>query len=636
MKKYLLVYTVFCFTICATSCNDYLDIVPDRTQEVSLMFQRKDAAYTALATCYSYLPQNDALYASFALLSDEITTPFAKEPNSIKLMKGEQTTDNPLMGFWSGYGAAGRGQGSLWEGIRSCNLLINNIDSVIDMNQEEKNDWAAEAKLLKAYFHFLLLKNYGPIPIVDVNASIDASDNDLRLYREQIDQVFEYILLTIDEAIVHLPNRVMATNDLGRLDKIIAYAIKSRVSLYAASPLFNGNNDFYSDFVNHEGNPFFNLVEDVTKWERAATITKQAIEEAIEQGAGMYNYMESPRVYDTNNFQDSFYRTLYDLKFSIVEKWNSELIWGDSHPVNSWWQLQSGALMKDPTASSVEAAWQWISPTLRMAELYYTRNGLPISEDLSFNFSGRYDLLTVPPDRKSYAKPGLKTAYLHLDREPRFYSSIGFDTGEYRGWGELWTLRMRKGQTHGRIAQTSDYLITGYALKKLVHPDSEGEGYEKLVRYSWPNIRLAELYLNFAEAMNEAYGPSQEVFDAINKVRERAGILTVEEAWSNAFIAKTPNKHTTKEGLREIIQQERLIELSFEGHRYDDLRRWKLAEEYLNSPVYGWSVDETSESGYYQIKEVGTRSFSSPRDYLHPIKTSELTTNPNLIQNPGW
>ena len=346
--------------------------------------------------------------------------------------------------------------------------------------------------------------------------------------------------------------------------------------------------------------------------------------------------MESPRVYDTNNFQDSFYRTLYDLKFSIVEKWNSELIWGDSHPVNSWWQLQSGALMKDPTASSVEAAWQWISPTLRMAELYYTRNGLPISEDLSFNFSGRYDLLTVPPDRKSYAKPGLKTAYLHLDREPRFYSSIGFDTGEYRGWGELWTLRMRKGQTHGRIAQTSDYLITGYALKKLVHPDSEGEGYEKLVRYSWPNIRLAELYLNFAEAMNEAYGPSQEVFDAINKVRERAGILTVEEAWSNAFIAKTPNKHTTKEGLREIIQHERLIELSFEGHRYDDLRRWKLAEEYLNSPVYGWSVDETSESGYYQIKEVGTRSFSSPRDYLHPIKTSELTTNPNLIQNPGW
>ena len=428
----------------------------------------------------------------------------------------------------------------------------------------------------------------------------------------------------------------MATNDLGRLDKVIASGIKSRVSLYAASPLFNGNNEFYSNFSDHEGNPFFNLVEDITKWERAATISLQAIEHAVEQGLAIYNYSESPRVYDTNNFQNSFYRTLYDVKFSIVEKWNSELIWGDSHPVNSWWQLQSGVLMKDPTASAVEAAWQWISPTLRMAEMYYTRNGLPIDEDLSFNYSGRYDLLTIPPDRKIYAKPGLKTAYLHLDREPRFYSSIGFDTGEYRGWGELWTLRMRKGQTHGRIAQTSDYLLTGYALKKLVHPDSEGEGYDKLVRYAWPNIRLAELYLNYAEAMNEAYGPSQEVYDAINIVRNRAGIPTVEESWGNTFIAKTPNKHTTKEGLREIIHHERMIELSFEGHRYDDLRRWKRAEEYLNQPVYGWSVDEASEFGYYQIKELGTRSFSTPRDYLHPIKTSELTANPNLIQNPEW
>ena len=636
MKKYLLIFTVICLTVSTISCNDYLDIVPDRTQEVSLMFQRKDAAYTALATCYSYLPQNDALYASFVLLTDEVTTPFAKEPNSIKIMKGEQLTDDPLMGFWSGYGAAGRGQGSLWEGIRSCNLLIDNIDLVVDMNQEEKNAWAAEAKLLKAYYHFLMLKNYGPIPIVDVNAPIDASDEKLRVYRKPVDEVVEYIINTIDEAIIHLPSRVMATNDLGRLDKVIANGIKSRVSLYAASPLFNGNKEFYSSFNDHEGNPFFNLVKDITKWERSAAISLQAIEYAIEQGVAIYSYSESPRVYDTDNFQNSFYRSLYDVKYSIVDKWNSELIWGDSHPVNSWWQLQSGALMKDPTASAVEAAWQWISPTLRMAEIYYTRNGLPIDEDLSFNYSGRYDLLTIPPDRKIYAKPGLKTAYLHLDREPRFYSSIGFDTGEYRGWGELWTLRMRKGQTHGRIAQTSDYLLTGYALKKLVHPDSEGEGYDKLVRYAWPNIRLAELYLNYAEALNEAYGPSQEVYDAINIVRERAGIPTIEEAWGNTFIAKTPNKHTTKEGLREIIHHERMIELSFEGHRYDDLRRWKRAEEFLNQPVYGWSVDEASEFGYYQIKELGTRSFSTPRDYLHPIKTSELTANPNLIQNPEW
>ena len=99
-----------------------------------------------------------------------------------------------------------------------------------------------------------------------------------------------------------------------------------------------------------------------------------------------------------------------------------------------------------------------------------------------------------------------------------------------------------------------------------------------MVLYAWPNILLAELYLNYAEAMYEAYGPSQEVYDAINIVRERAGIPTVEESWGNTFIAKTPNKHTTNEGLREIIHHERMIELSFEGHRYDDLSRWKRAE----------------------------------------------------------
>ena len=632
LYKYLL-GSVILFSF--LGCNDYLDIVPDRTQEVSLMFERKDAAYTALATCYSYLPQNDDLYGTFALASDEITMPFAKEPNSIKLMTGKQNADDPIMNYWSGYGG-GKYQGSLWDGIRSCNLLIDNVDSVVDMDQEEKKSWASEAKLLKAYYHFLLAIHYGPIPIVDSNLPIDSSDSELRVFRESVDNVFTYILQTIDNAIIDLPERVITTNDLGRMDQVIAHAIKSKVALYAASPLFNGNSELYSDFLDHQGNPFFNQNVDASKWEVAASVADEAIKAALSQGASIYNFTETPNPYDVNNFEDDFYQTLYDLKYSITDKWNSELIWGDSSPVNSWWRIQSGALMKNPSASSVEAAWQWLSPTLRIAELFYTKNGLPIDEDLDFDYENRYEVVRVERDQSQYARPFNRTVRLHLNREPRFYSSLGFDTGQYRAWGELWNLRMRKGQTHGRIAQTSDYLITGYALKKLVHPDSEGDTYDKVVRYPWPNSRLAELYLNYAEAMNEAYGPSQEVYDALNVVRERAGIPHIETIWSDATIAKTPNKHTTKDGLREIIQQERMVELAFEGHRYNDIRRWKLAEEYFNTPVFGWSVDESTEAAFYQPIKVGLRSFLSPRDYLHPIKTSELTTNPNLIQNPYW
>ena len=123
-------------------------------------------------------------------------------------------------------------------------------------------------------------------------------------------------------------------------------------------------------------------------------------------------------------------------------------------------------------------------------------------------------------------------------------------------------------------------------------------------------IRFAEVYLNYAEALNEINGPSQEAYNALNFIRDRAGIKSIEEAWGDSSIALTLDKHTTQDGLREIIHQERLIELSFEGHRYNDLRRWKFAEQYMNSPVYGWSVDETSEEGYYTLMEVGNRSVS--------------------------
>ena len=122
----ILLGSIFLFT----SCEEYLDIVPDGTQELSLLFNRKETAYKALANTYSYLPQNDGTYASYVLASDEVAVPVAKEPNAIKLMKGQQNVSSPLMGYWSGFSANGRGQGSLWEGIRSATVVIINYKSV--------------------------------------------------------------------------------------------------------------------------------------------------------------------------------------------------------------------------------------------------------------------------------------------------------------------------------------------------------------------------------------------------------------------------------------------------------------------------------------------------------------------------
>ena len=630
----IVVLSIFTFS----SCEKYLDIVPDGTQELSLLFNRKETAFNALANCYSYLPQNDGTYSSYALMSDELTVPVPKEPDAVRVMKGQQNVSNPLMSYWSGYNVTGRGQGSLWEGIRSCNILIENIDQVVDMDQSEKNQWKAEVSFLKAYYHFLLLSNYGPIPIIDVNLPIDASDEDVRVERKTVDECFTYITTTIDAAISNLPERIIGNNDLGRIDKVIARAMKSRVLLYSASPLFNGNSDFYANFVNKEGTPFFNQTFDATKWQLAADAAKEALDDAIAQGASMYYYTDTPPTFDANNFQFKIIRDQYNNRFAITDPWNQELIWGNSSPVTNgqYWQIQSPALMKDPTSSAVEAAWQWLAPSLRVVETYYTKNGLPIDEDKTFDYDNRYDVTTIAFNQRFYAQFANRTAKLNLDREPRFYASIGFDRGLNRTWGSIWNLKMRSGEAHGRIANTGDFLVTGYALKKLVHQDTEGDAYNKAITYPWPMIRLSELYLNYAEALNEAVGPTTEVFDALNMIRDRAGIPSVQDAWSNPNTAVTLNKHLSKEGLREIIQQERSIELAFEAHRYHDVRRWKQAGQYFSTPIRGWSVDEDSEANYYQIMDVSLRSFNSPRDYLQPLSFTELSRNPNLVQNPGW
>ncbi|MDP4238385.1 MAG: RagB/SusD family nutrient uptake outer membrane protein [Bacteroidota bacterium] len=639
MKNLLLYFFLFSLLL-LSGCSNYLDIVPDKTQDISLLFQRRQAAYNALATCYHYLPQEDGVYSTYAFASDELTTPVAKETPGVELMRGKQTAANPLMGLWDDTYPSGRTQESLFKAIRCCNTFIENIHLVMDMTDTEKESWKSEAMFLKAYYHFLLFRQYGPIPIVDVNLPITASVNDVRVKRQPVDEVIKYIVSTIDKSIANLPLRITSSNDLGRIDQVIAYSIKSRVLLYAASPLFNGNAEYYDTFVDKDGNKFFNTTYDKEKWKSALDAAETAINLATANGLKMYEYSGAVPTFDSLDYQQPEVKALYNYRYMFVDKWNSELIWGNSSPVNNgdWWSLQAASMMINPAASAQAAAWQWVSPTIQVVEAYYTKNGLPIDEDLTFKYANRYSLARVSDADKYHATTGstIMIPNLHLGREPRFYASIGFDKGIYRTWGKKWNLEMKKGEIYGRRGNTNDYVITGYVLKKVCHPNSEGDAYSKLIVYPWPLIRLAELYLNYAEAYNEYYGPDQKVYDALNKIRVRSGVPTVEQAWENPLFAKTLNKHKTKDGLRQIIQQERQIELAFEGHRNFDVRRWKEADKYFNRPVTGWSVDGSTTNTFYVVKTVGQRSFITPRDYLHPIKYSEMVVNSNLVQNPGW
>lgn len=625
-------------TLLGISCSDYLDIVPDATQQVENLFERKDKAYTALATCYHYIPKYDAVFSTYVFASDELIEPNEHGVEGQNMMRGKQNTTSPLMSFWSGYNSAENEQESLYRGIRDCNTLIENINLVVDMTDDEKAQWAAEAKFLKAYYHFLLVSTYGPVPIVDKNLPISANVEEVRVSRSPVDECFDYIVNTIDEAIPDLPERVTSIGSLGRVDQVIAAALKSRVLLYAASPLFNGNAEFYETFVDKEGNKLFNTVYDAEKWKKAADAAKEAIDLALAYGIDMYEYTGTPQLYDTLNYKQDEVKALYNYRYMFTEKWNPELIWGNSNPVRdgNWWGIQSPALMKDPDESNTEGAWQWAAASLRMVELYYTKNGLPIDQDLTYAYDLRYRMAPAPAEERFHAQEGESTIRLHFQREPRFYASISFDRGYNRTWGKIFALKMRKGEDHGKKSESYDNLITGYGVKKLNHPSSRGDGYSGHITYEWPLIRLAELYLNYAEALNEYYGPDSRCYEALDVVRRRSGVPDVETVWSDPALAKTLNKHTDKAGMREIIQQERMIEMAFEGHRYFDLRRWKLAQHYFSMPIYGMDNDQTDANLYYTKKEISQRSFIAPRDYLQPIDAAELIKNSNLVQNPGW
>jgi hypothetical protein len=181
-----------------------------------------------------------------------------------------------------------------------------------------------------------LLTYYGPIPIVDVNIPISADDSEVRIERRPVDEVITYIVGTIDESITNLPLRVTGTNDLGRVDQVIAKAIKSKVLLYSASPLFNGNSEFYAGFTNNDGENLFNLSYEPEKWQLAADAAAEAILAATGQGIAMYEYTGDIPTFDSFNYINPFIKSQYNARYTVTDPWNSELIWGNSSPVDSW------------------------------------------------------------------------------------------------------------------------------------------------------------------------------------------------------------------------------------------------------------------------------------------------------------
>ena len=651
-RKYLVsMMIIACFV---QACN-YLDVVPDNIPTIEENFNMRVSAERYLFTCYRYLPghgsiNNDPAIAGgdeYWFLYPYITTTTANRTTSIA--RGLQNSTSPYMDFWNN----SFGNCNPFRGIRDCNVFLENIGSVPDMDDDEKVRWSAEVKFLKAYYHFWLFRMYGPIPVIKENLPISAGVKEVKTYREPVDVCVDYMVELLDEAASYLPEMIaFEANELGRITKPICLSLKALILVTAASPLFNGGSSDYASIVDNRNVHLFNSASDPQKWKRAADACSEAIS-LCEQYFKLYTYTEGAS-YGAVRPSDTT-KTLIAIRNSVSLKWNGEVIWAntqstDNQPQQDATPVGVMASMYSGTGNNTSVLGKYSVP-VKIAEMYYSRNGLPITEDKTYDYTGRFELREAVNEERFYLQPGYTNVGLHFDREPRFYASLAFDGGLWLGQGNMNDHNQYLIQCKAEQLQVSNNAqrrnVTGYWPKKLVNHASQpatssgGNGYT-IISYPWPVMRLADLYLLYAEALNEFYSPQgdpdgitdwESPYTWLNKVRERAGIPTVGRAWRD--YAVNPNKYQQQAALREIIQQERLIELAFEGHRFWDLRRWMLAHIELNKPITGWDYFQKATEYYYRQRVLYNQSFMM-RHYFWPIRESELLVNRNLVQNYGW
>lgn len=627
------------------SCEDYLDVVPDNVPTIDHAFLDRTSAEKYLATCYAYMPTlGDPRYDVAMLGSDEwwtIENDFLNnrtgDYRGYKKIKGEQNTNDPIFNYWDGL----NGGGAHFQAIRDCNVFLENIHKVGgDLGEIEARQWAAEAKTLKAFYHFNLLRQYGSIPLQRESLPIYAGIEEVRVYRDPFDECVDYIVQLLDEAVPFLPLNVPNVSvDLGRITQPIALALKAQVLVTAASPLFNGNFEF-NTMVDNRGVKLFKPEYDQSKWQKAAIACKNAIDTCLLAGHEFYEFTK------VGNLSESTKR-LMSLRQVVTDKWNKEIIWSQAKNTGEIACRTTWPVFFIEQTGFIGSSDNFVVPTLRMAELFYTGNGVPIEEDNEFDYQNRFDIVSSPADHKYYVSEGYRTTRLNIGRETRYYANLAFDgavwfgNGRYKDVGQglqseqPWVIKTKRGEVSGKKGALS-HSITGYYARKHVHFESVATSASSIVvvRSTFPIIRLADVYLLYAEALNESLeAPDSEVYKYIDIVRERAGLKGVMESWQTS--SRYPSKPLSKEGMREIIQQERMIELAFEGKRYWDIRRWKTAHLWMNQPIRGLNIDGETPETFNIVRVLFTPEFTT-KDYLTPIREYSIRVNRNLIQNPYW
>lgn len=629
------------------SCN-FLDIDPYITdmQSLDTVFQKKEQTLAYLYNVYSYMPNNGASWsdngAPWVPVSDECFGTFRKDGYSYNYFAtNEMDANDAYYVKWKQY----------YQGIRTASIFLKRVYECKELNSMELRQSLGEAQFLRAYYYFELMKQYGPVCLApDEGFQLDAPISDILIPRNTWDECVAFVSSELKKAAANLLPGFPAS-DFGKPTSGTANAVLSRLLLYNASPLYNGNTS-YAGFINKvTGKHYFNQEVQDVKWAEAAVAAKKVIEE------GPYMLYTYPKDDDTPDLPEGvtsdpdFYKTYPEGAAGIDHyKSYSNIFNGTvAGAENIEMILGRPNMAIDKHMGPLKMyGWSSYNITQKLVNAYYMQDGSSVlypSESLTENqsFSG-YLLMK---DVHSW----------YVNREMRFYATVGFSGSYYWGTSASET-SMKKFQAEffkgGNCSKNyylnaqgvsprdpNSYCMTGYLCRKFQHiEDCYHSSYSLVKPKVWTEYRLAEIYLNYVEALNEltreytvdevsVHRDPTEIKKYFNLIRHRAGLPGMTSADAN-----NPDR------VRELIRRERQIELAWEGHRYFDVRRWKIANEEENGPVQGLNVNKPKGSEFYTVVDVKEASYAykafSPRKYFWPIPQSEIIKNTNLDQNPYW
>ena len=632
MKNLIKYFTMGCFaagTLLCTSCEDFLDRQEDENLTFDEIWLSRNYVRQYWLNCMSFLPNFDGSFIGdsdpYLGASDECTITYDRAYRYINF------------GTWNASTVPYYKMDSYYQGIRECNIFMQNVYNCTDpdVTKAELDKWYWQARFARAYYYFLMMCDYGPVFLVgDEPLDFTASTEELYRPRNTWEQCVDYVVSEMTECDkADAVQRQYGETEYGLATKGTCRAVISRLLLYSARDLFNGNtlyrdlrNPETPDFPEQSGQNLFPQTYEANKWLKAADAAKAVMD------------LDIYSLYRAGN--DNPYEDYYGI---TNVTWNSELIWTNRYNNRYYWGIN--------TVPAGVSGYGGVGPTQQQVDAYamktgiypitgYESDGTPIADPASgYNVAAELELSTWNYPSSGWSLIGnydVTAPNMYKDREPRFYVTVFFG-GNYwlAGSSSYGPISFASG---GNGNQSHDYPKSGYLVNRFYdHTLNSTQG--NWGNITFPVFRLGEIYLNFIESVLECKnrgvalpsGYEDLAMEVWADLRDRAGLDPITDVYPNASTAQ----------LIDLCRKERRVELAFERHRYFDTRTWMIAPETDGGPMYGMNTNATAGGStntpeeFWQRTVFETRVFNN-NHYLYPFSQRELDRNRLLVQNYGW